>query len=233
MPTVVITGASQGIGAGIARLFAEEENAQLALIARNRANLEQVEADCRRLGGDPLVIECDVTDPDQVSSTSRTVLDRWGAPDVLVNNAGQFRPGGLLDTPPSTFREQVDVNLNGAFYFTNAFLGPMMKRGSGIIFYTASVASIKAYPGGVAYCAAKHGLLGLARATREETKGSGVRSTALVLGATYTPSWEGAGLPPERFIPVDDVSRVVLQIFRMSDRSVVEEILIRPSEGDI
>ena len=156
-----------------------------------------------------------------------------GVPDVIVNNAGQFVPGSVSDTSPEDFSRQVDVNLNGAFYVTRQFLARMMTRGSGDIFFMASVASIKAYPGGAAYCASKHGLLGLARAVRAETRGTGVRSTAIVLGATLTPSWDGADLPDDRFIPPEDVAKTILAVYGLTSRTDVEEIIIRPDEGDI
>ena len=233
MPTVVITGASHGIGAAIARSFAGEPDARIALIARSKSRLESVAESCERLGAEAMVLPCDVTDAPAVSTAAGRIIDAWGAPDVLVNNAGQFVPGTISETSVEDFRYQVDVNLNSAFMVTRSFLQLMKDRGTGTILFMASVASVKAYPGGVAYCAAKHGLLGLARVTREETRGSGVRATALILGGTYTPSWEGAGLPEERFIPAEDVASVVMDVYRKSDRTVVEEIVIRPAEGDI
>ncbi len=232
-PVVLVTGASQGIGAAIALEFAGQLRARVALLARSVSKLENVAAECRDAGGQALVVPCDVADPDAVARSARVVLETYGLPDVIVNNAGQFVPGSVAETSPVDFRRQVDVNLNSAFYVTREFLAPMVERGSGDVFFLASVASTKAYPGGAAYCAAKHGLLGLARATREETRGTGVRSTAIILGATWTPSWEGVELPTDRFIPVEDVARTVLGVYQLSDRTDVEEILIRPRDGDI
>ncbi len=232
-PVVLITGASQGIGAVLAETFARETSAHLALLARSTEKLSQVADRCRDLGGKAIAFPCDVSDPVAVRKASGSVLESLGVPDVLVNNAGQFVPGSVVDTAVDDFRHQVDVNLNSAFYVTHEFLPQMIERGSGDIFFMASVASIKAYPGGVAYCAAKHGMLGLARATREETKGTGVRSTAIILGATLTPSWDGVDLPSDRFIPPEDVADTVLSLFRLSGRTAVEEIVIRPRDGDI
>lgn len=233
MPVIVVTGASHGIGRAIAEAFSEEPNARVALVSRDEEKLEDVAEACADRGADTVVLPCDVTDDEAVFEVAATVEKAWGPPDVLVNNAGLFRPGFVLDTTPDVFREQIDVNLNSAFVVTRAFLRSMTERRRGHIFYSASVASIKAYPGGVAYCAAKHGLLGLARVVREETKTKGIRVTSLILGATYTPSWDGTDLPEERFIPVDDVADAALQAYRMSGRSVMEEILIRPQLGDI
>jgi NAD(P)-dependent dehydrogenase (short-subunit alcohol dehydrogenase family) len=233
MPVVVVTGASHGIGRAIAEAFASEPDARLALISRNEEKLEEVAEVCAERGADAVVLPCDVTEDEAVAEAAHAVCKSWGPPDVLVNNAGLFRPGFIVDTTPEIFREQVAVNLTSAFVVTRAFLPRMIDRKRGHIFFSGSVASIKAYPGGVGYCAAKHGLLGLARVVREETKDKGIRVTSLILGATYTPSWSGTDLPEERFMPVGDVADAAIQAYRMSGRSVVEEILIRPQLGDI
>lgn len=233
MPTILITGASQGIGEAIALAFSNEPGAQLVLVSRNEEKLNQVSRACQANGAKTLVLPCDVTDRESVFAMRDAVTEAWGVPDVVVNNAGLFRPGSLLDMDVDTFTEQVDVNLNSAFLVTKAFLQGMVDRGRGMLFYMASVASIRAYAGGAAYCAAKHGLLGLARCVREETRDKGIRVTTLLPGATFTPSWEGVELPEERFMPPEDIATSVLEIYRLSDRTVVEEIILRPQEGDI
>jgi NAD(P)-dependent dehydrogenase (short-subunit alcohol dehydrogenase family) len=161
------------------------------------------------------------------------VKETMGVPDVLVNNAGSFAPGGVLEMSPEDFRRQVDVNLTSAFLVTHAFLKEMVERASGDVFFTASVASIMGYPRSVAYGAAKHGLLGMARALRAETQEMGIRVMSLLPGATYTDSWAASGLPAERFMPPEDLARLAVAIHLMSDRTVVEEVLLRPQLGDV
>ncbi len=233
MPDYVITGASQGIGLAIATAFSGEPGARVALIARNENNLQSAASRCRARGAEVAVYPCNVTDEQAVDRVAREIMERWGPPAVLVNNAGLFRPGSVRDTSAAIFREQVEVNLTSAFLVTRAFLDAMIGASRGAIFFMGSVASIRGYPKGAAYCAAKHGLLGLARALREETKGAGIRVTTILAGAVYTPSWEGVDLPEERFMPSEDIAAAVLDAYRLSDRSVVEEILIRPALGDI
>lgn len=233
MPTIVVTGASQGIGQAVAEAFAREPGARLALVARSKEKLDAVAAQCRLHGAEASVFACDVTDDAAVHQTAQAVLAHWGAPDVLVNNAGLFQPGTVAETSADLFRRQVAVNLTSAFVVTQAFLKPMIERRRGHLFFMASVASIRAYEGGAAYCAAKHGLLGLARVVREETKALGLRVTTLLPGATLTPSWDGVDLPEERFMPPEDIARTVLDIYHLSDRTVVEDILLRPQLGDI
>ena len=232
MPVFLITGASQGIGAEVARHFSREPDARVVLVSRNEPLLEEVAASCEE-GADVRWFPCDVTDEKAVAEMARSVTSDVGVPDVVVNNAGLFRPGGFTDLSVADFRAQVDVNLNSAFIVTRAFLPDMLARKSGGFFFMGSVASIKAYPGGVAYCASKHGLLGLARALREETRESGIRVTTLLAGATWTPSWHGSGHAEARMMPVGDIASLILDAYHLGDRSVVEEILVRPQLGDV
>jgi len=230
---IVITGASQGIGRAIAEAFASEPGARIALAARTEPKLQDVAAACEAAGAETLVCPTDVTDDADVARLADAVHGAWGAPDVVVNNAGAFTPAPLDETSAEAFRQQVDVNLTAAFLVTKAFLAGMRARGSGHLFYMASVAALRAYPGSVAYCAAKHGLRGLARVVREETKDDGLRVTTLLPGATRTPSWEGTDLPDERFMPPEDIAQAVVSAVHLSDRTVLEELVLRPQEGDV
>jgi len=233
MPTVVVTGASQGIGRALAEAFAQEPDARLALAARSKDQLNEVAEACRAEGADVLVVPTDVTDPATVEQLADTVADAWGPPDVLINNAGAFTYAPLDELTLDGFREQIDVNLTGTFAVTQAFLPAMRARGAGHLFFMASVAALQAYPGNAGYCAAKHGVRGLARVVREETKDEGVRVTTIIPGATRTPTWDGVDLPDERFMPPDDIARAVVDAYHLSDRTVMEEMLLRPQEGDV
>lgn len=233
MPVVVITGASQGIGKAIAGSFSTEPGVRLGLISRNREKLEAVASGCRAAGAEARTYPCDLTNDRAVHQAAEATIRELGVPEVLINNAGSFRPSTILETTPETFREQIETNLTSAFVVTRAFLPAMIEAGRGTIFFMASVASIRAYPSGVSYAVAKHGILGLARSLREEMKPYGIRVTSVIPGATRTASWDGVELPEERFIPPEDVADAILSVYHLSDRSVVEEILIRPQLGDI
>ena len=233
--TVLITGASQGIGEAIALAFAADygRRARIALVARSADALEAVAERCRQREAAARPFVCDVTDEQAVNAMAQAVADSVGVPDVLVNNAGHFEPGTLLETSAEMFRRQLEVNVTSAFLVTKAVLPAMLERGSGRILMMGSVASLQGYPSGAAYGAAKHALLGLARSLREETKGTGVGVTTLLPGATLTPSWDGVELPPDRLMPASDIARVVVELAGLSARTVVEEVILRPAEGDL
>ncbi|WP_022835371.1 SDR family oxidoreductase [Salisaeta longa] len=230
---VVVTGASHGIGQAIAEAFATLPDARVALVARTTHKLEAVAEACRAEGAEALVCPCDVTDDAAVAAMAERVHDTWGAPHVLVNNAGAFTYAPLDELTADGFRDQIDVNLTSAFVVTQQFLPALRAAGRGHIFFTGSVASIQAYPGNAGYCAAKHGLRGFARVVREETKEDGVRVTTVIPGATYTPTWEGIDLPEDRFMPPEDVAQSVVDAYRLSDRTVLEELILRPQAGDV
>ncbi|MCZ6704569.1 MAG: SDR family NAD(P)-dependent oxidoreductase [Bacteroidetes bacterium] len=231
---ILITGASQGIGEAIARTFSTAlPGATLSLLARNTERLQTVADACNKEGADAHIYPCDLTNPDAVKKTCDELLSESGTPTALINNAGTFQPGGISDTTIEQYRFQMDVNLTSAFLISSQIVPEMISAGSGHVIFMASVASMRGYPRGIAYCASKHGLLGLARAIREETKEDGVRVTAILPGATRTASWDGSGFPDERLMPPEDIAAAVLAAYQMSERTVVEEILLRPQLGDI
>jgi NADP-dependent 3-hydroxy acid dehydrogenase YdfG len=233
-PLVLITGASQGIGAAIAKTFAQEiRGVRLALAARNAKNLAAVARACAKLGARAESFACDVTDESAVTAMAQAVTKKSGAVDVLINNAGAFTQAAFAQTSVAQFDAMLAVNLRSAFLVTRAFLPAMTKRKRGDIFFMSSIAGLGAYPNAAAYCAAKFGVTGLAKVLRAETRGTGVRVCCVHPGATWSPSWSGSGVKPERIMPAGDVARAILDVYRLSRRTVVEEIVLRPEQGDL
>lgn len=232
-PLIVVTGASQGIGAAIARVFAVELPCRLALLARSADRLEVVAAEVRAAGREALVVPCDVSDASSVSTAAGRVRDEMGTPDVLINNAGRFEGASFLETTVEQFDTLIAVNLRSAFLVSKAFLPAMVSAGHGHVFNMSSIAGLDPYPGGTAYCSAKFGVTGLSKVMRREMMEHGIRVTTVYPGATFTPSWDGSGVPADVMMPAEDVARAFLDAYRLGARTVLEEIVLRPIGGDL
>ncbi|RME70709.1 MAG: SDR family oxidoreductase [Verrucomicrobia bacterium] len=234
-PVIVITGASQGIGAAIARAFSQEvPGSRLALLARNERKLRRVAGACREAGADRAeAYACDVTDASAVAATAEAVLAAVGVPDVLVNNAGWFLPGAFLDMSIETFDALIAANLRSVFIVSKAFVPAMAARGRGHVFNMSSIAGLDPYPMGSGYCAAKYGVTGLSAVMREELREKGVQVTTVFPGATFTPSWKGSGVPASRMMPAAGVARAIVDAWRLGPKTVVEDLVLRPPRGDV
>ena len=233
-PVVLITGASQGIGAAIALTFSKElRGVRLALVARTERNLRAVARRCEKLGAETEIFVCDVSDESAVTTMARAVKQRFTVVDVLINNAGKFAGASFSEISVAGFDELISSNLRSAFLVTRAFVPDMIRKKRGDVFFMSSIAGRQAYPNGVGYCAAKFGVAGLAEVLRAETKTTGVRVCCVYPGAAWTPSWQGSGVKEDRIMPADDVARAFLDVFLMSRRTVVEEIVLRPQRGDV
>ena len=233
-PVVLITGASQGIGAAIAAAFATQiPGVRLALVARSRSRLATVARRCADRGAVAEVFPCDVADEVQVAAMAAAVQRRFRRVDVLVNNAGHFAGAALLDMSVAQFDALIATNLRSVFLVTRAIVPAMIRRGRGDVFNLSSIAGLKAYPGGAGYSAAKFGVSGLSKVMREEWREKGVRVCCVYPGATWTPSWSGSGMAPQRMMPAADLAQAFIDIYQLSRRTVVEEIVLRPQRGDL
>ncbi len=185
--TAVITGASKGIGAALARRCVES-GVRVALIARTPAALA---AYANALGSLASAFPCDVTNADAVATTAAEIEAAFGgAPDLLVNNAGRFQLASIDAMSPADFSSMVETNLVAPFLMTRALLPAMRARRSGTIVTVGSIADRHVYPENGAYAASKFGLRALHEVLREELRGSGVRCTLVSPGPVDTALWD-------------------------------------------
>lgn len=223
--SVLVTGASRGIGLAIAKRFAAA-GSHVTICARDVGEVSRAHPGLE-------CIACDMADKAQVQALAARVLAAGGAPDLLVNNAGSYLPGSLHEEADGTFEAMIAINVASAYHLTRALLPGMIARGDGTILNICSTASITPYPNGGSYGIAKHALYGFNKTLREELKPHGIRVVALLPGATLTASWEGTDLPDERFMPPEDIAELAWTAWALSGRTVVEELLVRPMLGDI
>jgi hypothetical protein len=180
-----------------------------------------------------LVKPADLADKKQVKGFCDAVGELGKPVDVLVNNAGVFFPGEIATEADDTLEKMIQANLYSAYHTTRELLPSMMERRKGHVFNLCSIASFMAYPNGGSYAISKFALLGFSKCLRQEVKHLGIRVTAVMPGATFTESWKGTDLEEERFIKPEDIADTIFAAYTLSDRSVVEEVIIRPQLGDL
>jgi short-subunit dehydrogenase len=230
---VVVTGATKGIGRAVVERFARA-GFDLAVNARTLSDLHQLAAEIKKKHNIKVYSQAtDMADRGQVKSFCEWVLSLHQPIEVLVNNAGYFSPGRIIDEQEGALEKMMDTNLFSAFHTTRGLVGNMIDSRRGTIFNICSIASFMAYKNGGSYAITKFALLGFSKCLREELKEFGIRVTSVMPGATLTNSWDGVDLPAERFMKPEDVAETIFSAYSISERSVVEEIVIRPMLGDI
>jgi short-subunit dehydrogenase len=230
---VVISGATKGIGRAIAEKFASQ-NYPIAVCARNEKDLEELKS----LIVNKYKVKCftkkiDMSVKSEVLEFGKAIEELNMPVSVLVNNAGVFMPGKIIDEPEGALETQIDTNLYSAYYLTRSLLPLILKSDNAHIFNVCSIASLMAYPNSSSYSISKFAMLGFSKSLREELKQFKVKVTSLMPGATYTSSWAGVDLPEDRFMKADDVADIIWASYNLSPQAVVEEIVLRPIEGDL
>jgi len=231
--SALITGASRGIGAAVARQLAAA-GARVALVARGADALHAL---AQELGTGHLAVAADCTRSSDVARLADAVT-AWagGAPDILVNNAGIYPRAKLHEQDPDEFAATLELNLAAPFRVLHAFLPAMRERGRGHVVTIGTVADRNIWPMNGAYSASKYGLRALHEALYAESRGSGVQATLIAPGAVDTDIWQaheaelGKTLSPRhRMLKPDDVARAVLYAVTQPPHMTVHELRLSPA----
>jgi short-subunit dehydrogenase len=182
---VIITGASSGIGAAVARRLARDGMC-LALVARRLEKLEQVASEVEALGGEVLVIQTDVRNRDEIQHMLEVTLHQWGHVDVLINNAGVGGEKLLLRYKPEKILNEIQINLLAVIQSAQLVLPVMLRQKSGHIINVASIAGLVGLPGSTIYCATKSGVIGFSDALGRELHGTEIHVSVFCPGFTPT-----------------------------------------------
>ena len=231
--TVIITGASRGIGKAIAKKFAAEGQTIL-LCARNEKNLLQAAEELHKQYSHASIktFAADLSIKNELVSFGQWCLQQ-GVPGVLVNNAGTYLPGNVWDEPEGNMEQIMSTNFYSAYHLTRLLLPAMIEKKGGHIFNICSVASLHAYEGGGSYSISKFALNGFSQNLRHELKKTGIKVTAVFPGAVMTDTWGDYDNSSNRIMEADDIATMILAATKLSPQAVVEEILIRPQLGDL
>jgi short-subunit dehydrogenase len=226
---VLITGASSGIGAGVARRLAKE-GAKVVLAARRKELLDDLAQEITSQSGQALALQVDVTDNHAIGEMVKETVTKFGRLDVLVNNAGLGFSADVKDIDPARLRLQVAVNLVALIECAQAALIPMVAQGSGLIINVASLAGLVAAPGSSVYSATKFGVIGFSDSLRREVHKQGVLVTTFCPGfvaTEFSPRLKKISMraPDAPYLPgvmsVDYVAGVIAGIIRRPRRLVL------------
>ncbi len=242
----LITGGTSGIGSATAIRFAHE-GAAVAITGRNSERGEQVVQDILANGGEALFIQSDVRKAGDCRQAVDQTLERFGKIDVLFNNAGVFHPKTIPDCTEEEWDETIDSSLKGAFLMSKYVLPSMIERGSGSIIHTSSGWGILGGSKAAAYCAAKGGLIIMAKAMAIDHGPDGIRVNCVCPGDILTPmlpddaakrgmSWDdyavgAAERPLGRIGTTEDIANAVLYLASDESSFVTGEALVVDGGG--
>ena len=226
----VVTGASRGMGAAIARRLATM-GAAVIVTARHAEALSATAQSIRENGGHCEAVPCDVTNLAQVEAVGRAVEKKFGRLDILVNNAGVGSMGRKLwEFPPDEWERVMNTNLRGPFYFIRVFAPMMVRANSGHIINISSLAGKNPLPNGAAYSASKWGLNGLSYSVAEELRAHNIRVSVISPGSTATDFGDHAAKNESKMLSPDDIANVVAMLVTQPANSFVSEVNIRPTQ---
>ena len=236
MKSIVITGASDGIGAEMARQLAQSLGAGVGLVlaARNETLLNEVAGQCAAFGAQTLVVKTDVSVEAQCRLLVNAAVSRFGGVDALINNAGMSAQALFAEVTATDlhwYEDLMRVNLWGSVWCTHAAL-PHLKQSGGSIVAVSSLAGLVGVPGRTAYCATKFAMTGFFEALRAELKTAGVSVTTAYPGVVATQiryrGFNAAGAPAgasglkeDDAMPVETCARLIIEGMNRREREVV------------
>lgn len=222
----LVTGGGRGIGRATA-LALSGRGCAVAVCARTGAEVAETARQISVGGGRSLALTADVSEEAGAERVVAETIRAFGALDVLVNNAGVFTAGSVLETTAADWDRMMAVNARGPFLCARAALRHMAGRREGAIVNIASTAGRRAYAGQAGYTASKHALLGFTKALALEAQAFGVRVHAVCPGVVATQMSGVAHLDrPDRMEP-EDVAQAVLYLLSLSPRAAVDELVLR------
>lgn len=234
---VCITGASRGLGAAMARAFADE-GCQVVLAARSKDQLDELASELRRrYDATCTVVQTDVREPAQLQALVDRAVAVHGRLDIMINNAGLAIYGQVDTITPDGFDTMWRTNVTSVIFGSQAALAAMKPQGSGLIINISSIAGKLHLFGESAYNATKWAVNGFTGTLRLEAEKHGVRVSCVCPGGIDTPFWEGMEhypfptdrISPERdFMSADEVAASVVHVAQGSDRYVMPEVVMQP-----
>ncbi|HKB11246.1 MAG TPA: glucose 1-dehydrogenase [Vicinamibacterales bacterium] len=222
--SVVVTGATSGIGRATAEAFARE-SASIVLVGRNENVLKEVAGIVRAGGGEAAVCALDLTAPSSADAVVKTALDAYGQLDVVVNAAGVIASGTLEQTTDEIWDQMMAVNLSAPFRLMRA-AAPYLRARKGAVVNVSSVNGLRSFPGVLAYCVSKAGVDHLTRCAAIEMAPLGVRVNAVNPGVTVTNLHRRSGMDEERYAAFLERSKETHPLGRPGKPEEIAELIV-------
>lgn len=222
----LVTGASEGIGKAIAHAL-WRAGSSVVMVSRSAEKLQRALGEFEQEGQGVFFVPADVTDDRQVKKLVQVVLERFGRVDVLINNVGGGLRRALIETTDEDWQQLIALNLTSAFYTCRAVLPIMRQQRSGVIINISSRAGRIGEGAFAAYCAVKHGLIGLTKALADSEAGFGIRVNAVCPGPVATPKMiaQNPGLDYSSWITPEEVANAVLFLLTPSAHTMQGQCL--------
>jgi hypothetical protein len=227
---IVITGASSGLGAVLARRLSGPDRKVFAL-ARSEEKLRALEAES---DGQIVGLPVDITEPEQIAAAYERIETEFGPIDVLINNAGVLYRQNFWEQELETIDQMLDINLKGALYCTRLLLPYLLERRRGYIINVASVGAFHGAPRAAVYAASKHGMLGFADSLTQELLPYSIRVTTICPGGINTPLWRDDRNPypwdnKEQLMAPEEVAEVIEFLLTRPSGTVYKNMVFFPS----
>jgi len=221
----LVTGAGKGIGRAVALALAQE-NVQVALLARNEAQLQAVAREIEALGGKAIIVAADIADRAAVEAAVEQATAALGSIDILINNAGIGTFAKLVDMDPAEWEHIIQVNLLGTYYATRAVLPGMIARETGDIINIASTAGQRGAATTSAYSASKFAMLGLTESLMQEVRRHNIRVSALTPSTVATELAINNKLTdgnPDKVMQPEDLAEFIVAQLKLNRRIFIKE----------
>ena len=228
--TAIVTGGSRGIGRGVVEALLRE-GWRVSFCSRSQSSVEEALSELASHGDAVAGRAVDVRSQEAVDAFVKQVLDREGRIDCLVNNAGLGIFGSVDELTGEQWREVIETNLSGAFYFLHAVAPAMKRQGSGWIFNIASLAGKNPFAGGAAYNASKFGMIGLSEAAMLDLRPHGIRVAAILPGSVDTGFSQRSGNKDGSWkLKPEDIAAMILHLLGYPDHALPSLVEMRPAK---
>jgi len=228
-----ITGASKGIGRSTAITFANA-GWDLILLSRDLEMMETLRDELSETKSRINLVKCDLSNSNEIESSVKESIKKYGCPSVLINNAGAAFNGNLIETSLQKWQEIIQINLTSIFQLCSLIV-PKMRKNGGLIINVSSHASYNPFPQWGPYCVSKSALAMFTKCLREEERSNSIRACTITLGSVNTPLWDSESINSDfdrtAMLSSTKVSDTILYIAEQPESQLIEDLTLMPAGG--